>query len=285
MQKSILQLIFSLTIIFIFWGCNQNTLDEDGIPLARVHDKYLYESDLEQLFPSDISKEDSIILTKNYINDWIKKQLMVQKAEENLTDESKDIEKQIEDYRSSLLIFKYRQELIKQKIDTIITQQEIESYYNEYSGNFILNHNIVKALYLKISKESPEINKVRMWYKSEDAEDLSKLEGYCYQYATKFDNFKDQWISFNSLLSELPLSIDDEDRYLRYNQFIETEDSLFYYFVKINDYALKSTIQPIEYAKPKIKTIILNKRKFSFIEELENNIYNNALNRNEFIIY
>ena len=285
MQKSILQLIFSLTIIFIFWGCNQNTLDEDGIPLARVHDKYLYESDLEQLFPSDISKEDSIILTKNYINDWIKKQLMVQKAEENLTDESKDIEKQIEDYRSSLLIFKYRQELIKQKIDTIITQQEIESYYNEYSGNFILNHNIVKALYLKISKESPEINKVRMWYKSEDAEDLSKLEDYCYQYATKFDNFKDQWISFNRLLSELPLSIDDEDRYLRYNQFIETEDSLFYYFVKINDYALKSTIQPIEYAKPKIKTIILNKRKFSFIEELENNIYNNALNRNEFIIY
>ncbi|MEE4198308.1 MAG: peptidyl-prolyl cis-trans isomerase [Bacteroidales bacterium] len=272
-------------IFSIFFGCQQKNTDKNDKPLARVHEKYLYESDLKQLFPLNISQEDSITLAKNYINDWIKKQLMLQKAEENLSDESKNIEKQIEDYRSSLLIFRYRQELIKQKIDTLITQQEIESYYNEFSANFILNHNIVKALYLKISKESPEINQVKKWYKSDDAEDLTKLEDYCYQYASKFDTFNNQWLSFSSLLNELPLNIDDEERYLRYNQYIETEDSLFYYFVKINDYALRSTIQPIEYAEPKIKTIILNKRKFSFFEELENNIYNNALNRNEFIIY
>lgn len=285
MYKFNLQLITGLILFSLFLGCKQEKVDKNDKPLARVHDKYLYQSDLKQLFPSNILQEDSITLAKNYINDWIKKQLMIEKAEENLSDESKDIEKQIEDYRSSLLIFKYRQELIKQKIDTAITQQEIEAYYNEYSANFILNHNIAKALYLKVSKESPEINNVKKWYKSDDAEDLTKLEDYCYQYATKFDNFDNEWISFSNLLSELPLDIDDEERYLRYNKYIETEDSLFYYFVKIDDFALRSTIQPIEYAKPKIKTIILNKRKFSFIEELENNIYNNALNRNEFIIY
>ncbi|MDY6802102.1 MAG: peptidyl-prolyl cis-trans isomerase [Bacteroidota bacterium] len=285
MYKFKLSFIISFILFSLFLGCKQEKEHENDKPLARVHDKYLYESDLKQLLPSNISQEDSVTLTKNYINDWIKKQLMLQKAEENLPTESKNIEKQIEDYRSSLLIFKYRQELIKQKIDTVITQQEIESYYNEYSANFILNHNIVKALYLKISKESPEINNVKKWYKSDNAEDLTKLEDYCYQYATKFDNFNNEWISFSNLLSELPLKIDDEERYLRYNKYIETEDSLFNYFVKINDFALRSSIQPIEYAKPKIKTIILNKRKFSFIEELENNIYNNALNRNEFIIY
>jgi hypothetical protein len=285
MYKIKIPIIISLILFFLFFGCKQEKGHENDKPLARVHDKYLYESDLKQLFPSNISREDSVTLVKNYINDWIKKQLMLQKAEEYLPDESKDIEKQIEDYRSSLLIFKYRQELIKQKIDTLITQQEIETYYNEYSANFILNHNIVKALYLKISKESPEINKVKKWYKSDKAEDLTKLEDYCYQYATKFDNFNNEWISFGNLLNKLPLNIDDEERYLRYNKYIETEDSLFYYFVKINDFALRSSIQPIEYAKPKIKTIILNKRKFSFFEELENKIYNNALNRNEFVIY
>jgi len=285
MYKIKIPIIISLILFFLFVGCKQEKGHENDKPLARVHDKYLYESDLKQLFPSNISREDSVTLVKNYINDWIKKQLMLQKAEEYLPAESKDIEKQIEDYRSSLLIFKYRQELIKQKIDTLITQQEIESYYNEYSANFILNHNIVKALYLKISKESPEINKVKKWYKSDKAEDLTKLEDYCYQYATKFDNFNNEWISFGNLLNKLPLNIDDEERYLRYNKYIETEDSLFYYFVKINDFALRSSIQPIEYAKPKIKTIILNKRKFSFFEELENKIYNNALNRNEFVIY
>ncbi len=281
---NMLLILAAMLLLFVF-GCNKSGVDENDKPLARVHNKFLFESDLKGLFPSNISREDSITLAKNYINDWIKKQLMLQKAEENLTDESKNIEKQIEDYRSSLLIFKYRQELIKQKIDTVVTDQEIESYYKEYSANFILNHNIVKALYLKVSKESPEIDKVRQWYKSDDTESLTKLEDYCYQYATKFDNFNGQWLPFNNLLNELPLTIDDEERYLRYNKYIETDDSLFYYFVKINDYALKSTVQPIEYAKPKIKTIILNKRKFSFFEKLENNIYNNALNRNEFIIY
>lgn len=276
-------LVFFL-VVFAF-SCSKSNNEIENIPLARVHNKFLYESDIKSLFNSNISKEDSIVVARNYINNWIKKQLLMQKAELNLNEESKDIEKQIEDYRSSLLIFKYKQELIKQKLDTIITNQEIENYYNEYSGNFILNHNIVKALFLKISKEAPENDKVKRWYKSNDPENLSRLEDYCYQYATKFDDFDNKWIPFNNLLIEIPTNINDQERYLRYNKYIETEDDLFYYFVKINEYSLKSTVQPLEYAQLKIKSILLNKRKFTFIDELENTIYNDALNRNEFIIY
>jgi len=136
-----------------------------------------------------------------------------------------------------------------------------------------------------ISKEAPEIDKVKRWYKSNNEENLSRLEDYCYQYATKFDDFNNDWIPFNNLLLELPINIDDQERYLRYNKYVETEDPLYYYFVKINEHSLKSTIQPLEYAKLKIKSIILNKRKFTFIEELENTVYNDALNHNEFIIY
>lgn len=271
-------------VVFAF-SCSKSNNEIEDKPLAKVHNKFLYESDIKSLFNSNISKEDSIVVARNYINDWIKKQLLMQKAELNLNDESKNIEKQIEDYRSSLLIFKYKQELIKQKLDTIITNQEIENYYNEYSGNFILNHNIVKVLFLKISKEAPENNKVKSWYKSNDPENLSRLEDYCYQYATKFDDFDNKWIPFNNLLIEIPTNINDQERYLRYNKYIETEDDLFYYFVKINEYSLKSTVQPLEYAQLKIKSILLNKRKFTFIDELENTIYNDALNRNEFIIY
>ncbi|MBU8891799.1 MAG: peptidyl-prolyl cis-trans isomerase [Bacteroidales bacterium] len=275
----------SIFVLILLISCNNTTTENSEITLAKVHDKYLYESDIKSLFTNNVSKDDSVTIARNYINDWIKKQLMLQKAEINLTEESKDIEKQIEDYRSSLLIFKYKQELIKQKMDTIVTDEEIENYYKEYSANFVLNHNIVKALYLQISKEAPEIDKIKRWYKSSDSEDLSRLEDYCYQYATKFDDFDNAWIPFNNLLIEIPVNIDDQERYLRYNKYIEPEDDLFYYFVKINEYSLKSTVQPLEYARLKIKSIILNKRKFTFIDELENTIYNDALNHNEFIIY
>lgn len=270
---------------FIAFSCNETTKEVEDKPLAKVHDSYLYASDLEGLINSSVSKEDSIIMTRNFIDDWVKKQLLMVKAELNLDDETKDIEKEIDDYRSSLLIFRYKQKLINQKLDTLITDQEIEDYYKEYSGNFVLNHHIVKALYLKISKEAPEIEKVRWWYKSNSEENKTRLEDYCYQYATKYDNFDDKWIPFNNLLMELPTNIDDQERYLRYYKHIETEDELYYYFVKINDYNLKSTVQPLEYAQQKIKSILLNKRKFTFIDELENTVYNEALNHNEFIIY
>lgn len=272
------------SLIFIV-ACKPSVKTNNEEPLAMVHDKYLYKSDLKGLFASNISKDDSVVIARNYVNEWIKKQLLVKKAELNLSDESKDIEKEIEDYRSSLLIFKYQQELIKQKLDTVITDEEIESYYNEYSANFVLNHNIVKVLYLKISKEAPEIEKVKWWYKSNSTENKNKLEEYCYQYATKFDDFNNEWIPFNNILIELPLKVDDQERLLRYQSYIETEDDLFHYFVKINEYSLKSTVQPLEYAHIKIKSIILNKRKFTFLEELENSVFNDALNHNEFIIY
>jgi len=283
-KHGILRIVLMLLVGFTL-SCNKSVNQIDDIAIAKVHNKFLYESDLKGLFNSNTSKEDSIIVARNFINGWVKKQLLLEKAELNLNEESKDIDKEIEDYRSSLLIFRYKQELINQKLDTVITEAEIDDYYNEYSGNFILNHNIVKALYLKISKEAPEIEKVKWWYKSSDPENVSRLEDYCYQYATKFVDFENKWIPFNNLLIEIPTNIDDQERYLRYYKHIETEDDLFYYFVKINEYSLKSTVQPLEYAKSKIKSILLNKRKFTFIDELENSIYNEALNHNEFIIY
>ncbi len=285
MTKLDLQKISLLLLIVFAFSCKKSNNEIADKPLAKVYNKYLYESDLEGLFNSNVTKEDSVIIARNFINDWVKKQLLLEKAEQNLNEESKDIEKEIEDYRSSLLIFRYKQELINQKLDTIITDEEIEEYYNEYSGNFILNHNIVKALYLKISKEAPEIDKVRWWYKSTSPDNISRLEDYCYQYATKFDDFENRWIPFNNLLLEIPTNIEDQERYLKYYKHIETEDDLYYYFVKINEHSLKSTIQPLEYAQAKIKSILLNKRKFTFIDELENSVYNEALNHNEFIIY
>ncbi|MCG8412320.1 MAG: peptidyl-prolyl cis-trans isomerase [Bacteroidales bacterium] len=284
MRKISNQIILIIIVVLLF-ACKIIDNDQEKVAIVKVYDKFLYNTDLKGLFAANVSKEDSITITKNFIDEWIKKQLLLNKAELNLTDEDIDIEQQVEDYRSSLLIFNYKQKLIKQKLDTVVTDQEMQEYYNEYSENFLLNHNIVKVLFLVVSREAPEIEKVKRWYKSNDSEDLSRLEDYCYQYATKFADFDNSWLSFNTLLSELPLDIEDQDRHLQHNKYIETEDSLYYYFVKVNEYKLKSAIQPFEYAKMKIKSIILNKRKFTLLEELENKVYNDALNHNEFVIF
>ena len=107
------------------------------------------------------------------IDKWIRKQLLLEKAELNLTPSQKDVEIQLNDYRSSLLIYKYEQEWIKQNLDTVVAENEIREYYKLYSGNFILDENILKALYVKIPVFSPNIDKVKKWYKSDKNDDLT----------------------------------------------------------------------------------------------------------------
>jgi len=275
-----------LYIIFIcLAGCSNLESRTNEQPLARVEDKYLYPSDIQYIFPSDLSGNDSLLILQNFVDKWIKKQLLLQKAELNLTDEQKDVTQQIDEYRSSLLIFKYEQSLIKQKLDTIISEQEVVEYYTENSTNFILVNNIVKAVFIKLPVDAPNLNRIRQLYRSDREEDIQQLESYCYQYADKYDYFEDQWISFESILEEIPQEIPNQERFLRYNPYIEQQDSTFRYFVYIRDYRLSSTEAPLEYVTERIKSIILNKRKVQFINDLENNIYNDALQKGSFDTY
>jgi len=253
--------------------------------LARVYEKNLYLSDIQDIFPNHISQADSIIILQSFVDKWVKKQLILQKAELNLTEEQKDVRQRLDEYRSSLLIYKYEQNLITQKLDTIITRDEVQAYYDENPSNFSLDDHIIKCLYIKIPIDAPELYKVRQLYRSEREEDVQQLESYCYQYALKYDYFNEQWVPFTNITRELPNEIRSPDRYLRYNRYIEQQDSLYRYLVNIREYKLSGTVAPLPYVEAKIRTIILNKRKVQFVNDLENNIYMDALNKGDFTVY
>jgi hypothetical protein len=254
-------------------------------PLARVDQTYLYPSDVIEIFPVNLSQNDSLLLLNNFIDKWIKKQLLLQKSELNLTEEQKDVHNQIEEYRSSLLIFKYEQSLILQKLDTVITLAEIEEYYNENPSNFILDRNLIKALFIKLPRNAPNIDSFRQLYSSDKEEDIQQLENYCYQYAAKYDFFNGDWINFTRIQSELPQAVYAPERYLKWNRKIEQRDSVYNYFVYVRDKRLEGETAPIDYVTDNIKSIILNKRKVRFITDMENDIYNDGMAKGVFSIY
>ncbi len=253
--------------------------------LARVYDKNLYLSDIQDIFPNNISHSDSLIILQSFVDKWVKEQLILHKAELNLTEEQKDVRQRLDEYRSSLLIYKYEQNLITQKLDTVISREEVQAYYDENPSNFSLEDHIIKCLYLKLPIDAPELYKVRQLYRSEREEDVQQLETYCYQYALKYDYFNEQWIPFTNLSMELPNEVRNPDRYLRYNRYIEQMDSLHRYLVNIREYKLSGTVAPLPYVEAKIRIIILNKRKVQFVHDLENNIYMDALNKGDFTVY
>lgn len=254
-------------------------------PVAKVMDRYLYRSDLAEAIPKGTREQDSIAIARNFIDAWVRKQLMLIKAEEALTDEQKNVQRKIEEYRSSLLIYSYRQKLLQQKMDTVLTEQEILSYYESNIDNFILSEEIVMATFIKVPLTAPNIGNVRNWIRSGSIDDLDNLEKYSLNYAKKFDMFNNSWIYFRKLMEQIPMAIPQPDRYLRYNKNIETSDSLYHYFVHISDYKPAGDIVPLELIREDIKNILLNKRKIEFYKNLEQQVYNEGVNRNQFEIY
>lgn len=279
------QVLFFFIGIVLVSACQKNASNLEELPIARVYDKYLYMSDLNNLLPQNMTEIDSLALVKDYIEKWIQKELILAKAEENLTEEEKDVDKQINDYRTSLLVFKYKQNLLQQKLDTVITQEQIQNYYNQNSSNFVLNENLTKGIFIKVPRSAPEIWKVRRWYKSDKEEHITALEAYCFEHAAEVDYFDNEWIKFEPLLNKMPPLYNTPENILKYRKNIEVRDTSYYYFLRITDYRVEGAIAPIEHIESNIRDILLNKRKIQFINRLEADIYNDALNRGNFNIF
>ncbi len=275
-----------LPFLLLHSSCNFFNDEENKKDIiVRAFDKYLYRSDLKGLLPAGTTPQDSIAILQNFIDNWIRQQVILNKAENNLSDDQKNVEKQLADYRNSLITFAYEKELVDQKLDTVVSLQEIEGYYKNNPDNFELKDNIIKVLYLKVEKNAPKIEKVRQWYKSNNPKDLALLEEYCHQYAINFFLDENTWLLFDDLLKEIPIKTYDKEQYLKNNRFIEIADSSTVYFVNIKGFKVKDGLSPLSFEKENIQNIILNQRKLKLIQEMEKKTYLEALNNKDFEIY
>jgi len=271
--------LLSLTSCAFFQGKPQEE------PLARVYDHYLYPSDLAEAIPEGSSEADSITQAKRYIDTWVKELLMAQRAEMELSDEQKDFQQRIEAYHRSLLIYSYRQRLLQQKLDTVVSHAEVSSYYEENLSNFLLTENVIRGSYVKVPLSAPRIPELRRWSRSNQPEDLDQMEKYCISYAEKYNDFNQQWIYFSSIKSQFPMTISQPSRFLAYNKNLETTDSKYRYFLHISDHLPEGEPAPQAMVHDDIVNIILNKRKIQFFMDLDQRIYSEGVSRNQFEIY
>ncbi|MEN8120577.1 MAG: hypothetical protein ABFS35_09535 [Bacteroidota bacterium] len=276
------RIIFYLAFVSLTnMACEKSSKDESKTPVARVLDKYLYKEDIADIIPKNLSLEDSTIRVKNYIDMWVKKQAMMKTAELNLIEEQKDVSKELEDYRMTLLISRYKQLFLEQNLDTIITEKQIDDYYNAHPEIFKIYQPAVIALYIKILRTVPNIDVIRNNYRSARERDIQELKDFCEENAARHDNFNDEWIYFRDLIVDIPIRMDDQQSFLKLNKYIEVYDSTYYYFVNIKNYRLKNATAPIKFVKEQIQVGILNDRKEKLNRDLENNIYNNLLDNND----
>jgi hypothetical protein len=265
---------FIVFIMSVLSGCAYFQDSSPGnVVIARVGSKSLLRKELVAAIPADMTKADSTNQAKDYIQRWVRQELMLNMAEENLTDDQKDVQRELDEYRTSLIIHRYQQQLINQKLDTVITDDDIRQFYDLNPGKFILDQNIVKAIYIEVPKKLSKADQLKRWMSASDDGSRKELEKFSFQYATKFDYFNEQWIDFGQIRSRMPASFTHPDATLKRNSFIESSDDNKYYLAAIKDYRIIGEKAPFEFVKGRIANLILNNRKMEFIEELQKNIY------------
>ncbi|NSW44896.1 MAG: hypothetical protein HPY79_03610 [Bacteroidales bacterium] len=280
-------LTWAIALVLGLFSCKQEkqNLPNDKV-IARAFDQYLTQSDVAELLIDAKNKEDSFSIIQTYAQNWAKKKVLLQIAEKNLSAEQLDVSKEVENFKNNLLIYRYQQAYIQEHLDTIVSDYEIEKYYNEHQNELTLNENIVKALLIQIPRSFNQINKLKSIYKSEKAADIQALDVICNKYAYQCNNFNDEWVSFDKVLSYIPINISNQNDFLKNNKTIEVIDSNFAYFVNIKDFKLIGEIMPKEWgAKQVVIPNILIQRKLKLIKELENKSLEDYINKNKVEFY
>ena len=265
------QLIF-LASVFILTSCFNN---EKGRVIASVNENDLLLSQILKEMPNQI--EDSTFFVEKYMNDWIRKQLMIYHAEINLSSDIQNYEKQIEDYRASLLIYAYQQELINQNFDTSISYTQVESYYNQYKDEFKLSKNIFKGRFIVVEKSAPQLKNLNKWYKSDKEISILDLTDYCQQFAKEYYLEDDKWQYFSVFNNKLPEYIQEEDYFLENTKGVVFEDENLRYYVFVKDFKINGSVSPLELEQDKIRNVLLNKNKIEYLKQLEDELYQNGL--------
>lgn len=274
---------YILPLAFLF-ACNKPTNSTVEKPIARAYDKYLFAKDLEGVVPEGVTGSDSIVMVNGFIEIWMKQIALLKQAERNVIIDEQRLQKEIADYRNSLLIYEYQQAIVNSKLDTAVTEGEIAWYYQNNPDNFILENPIYQVDFLKTSKSDKNLPKLRRQINSSRYMDNIQLMNYCIENLKEYSFGDSSWMTINRLNDFIP-TISMVEEKLDVGKTIEISSSNDVFLVACRAKKLTGSVKPIELAKREIKTLVINKRRQDLMEENAMGIFKKAFadNNLEFI--
>ena len=271
-------------IFLILTSCKIDYKNEEEIqsnPIAKVENKFLYKEDLIQFE----NNSDSIKIRAKQINDWIKKEIILLHAYNNINNRN-FIDKKLKKYEDDLILYQYENELLLNNINYSISDSAISKYYTENIKDFLLGSKIVRCLYTKIPLDAPDIIKFKTLIKRYPESDINNIKSYSFQFAEQYFLDDSIWLDFEELIINTPfIELDQESSYLLKNKFLENKDDQFHYFIKIIDFKKPGDISPISFEYDIIKAILLNDRKKELLNKLQDSIYLKFIDQVEYEIY
>ena len=279
-------IFLSLTLLAVLPSCKAvQSFIHDGEVVAKLGDHKLYRSELEELIPNGISQEDSINFANLYINSWATDKAFQDIAEQKLSKEEKDVSSELEAYRQSLLRYRFEQRYVAERLDTNVTVNEVNDYYNSHKDNFKLERPVLKARFMKIAKDSPNLQKIKKLMSSSDVEDVIAADSVAFNSAQRYVDFSDTWMDAVNLAAEF--GVDYVNMLSKKNgSFIEIPDGEGNLCVAfITEMVKAGETAPVDFCEDSIKDIIISGRKHALLDTLERDLIEDAKVKENFVIY
>ncbi len=275
-------LLIAILSLIGFVSCTENKTDETIKSIAIAGDKNLNEDEYKQFNFFGSSSNDSISVSKKLIESWAQDELFYQEAKEKLLPEDLNVEAEVEKYRRELINYKYEIRLIENNLDTSISKQEIQAYYDANRDNFILKDNIVKVNYFKVPVKSKALSKMKAAVISQNPKDKEVLKSLCLQYADNYFINDSTWLLLEDIKKEIPQLRDLPEYNFYAGRYFEYADTLNYYYLKIKEIKIKNGLSPINFEMVNIKNILLNGRKMKLIRQYKQQIMEKAKTEGKF---
>ena len=274
-----------LLLILLVSSCQLKEVSSDKI-VARVNNQYLYASEVNDHIRANLSSADSTSMAKNYINAWVKEQLLLEKAVFNLNpSQQTSLENLIRQYRNDIFIKTYQEEWLKSRMDTLVTPQEIEAYYKENKQNFKLHQDLVRGRYVQLPLANFNKASVSRALRRYNDRDRNYLDSISLQFNSAYLN-DSVWFRPQAFFNRINRSSPQEyDRYLKSKRFFEIEDSIDLYLVFVEEVRRRNEIAPLSHLNPTLKQILLNKRKLETMRQFDNDILEEAIKNKTLEIY
>ncbi len=283
MQK--LKIIFLLGVLSVT-SCQFFKETDDRIPVARVDETYLYQEDIENLVAEGTSEKDSTVIVNGFITKWATQLLLLDGAERNLPETKQlDFDKLVEQYKKDLYTKAYLEALVNRSVDTVIHQEEAIKVYEDNQSTFRLNEELLRLRYLALPQNAINEDEIEKKFVRFNNEDKRYLDSISIQFKSYSLN-DSMWVRASQVAQKLPvIGSENKDELLKKSNFIQLKDSLDLYLVRIEDVLSKNDLAPLEYVRPTIKQIIVNKRKLELVKKFEKDITKDAIKNKQFETY
>ena len=280
-----LGVLIGIAFLVLMASCDYFQKSSKEVVVAECYGKYLYESDLQGIVPEGVGTMDSLQRVSTFIDSWVKRQVLIHQAENNIDKEALDLDKQMQEYRNSLVIYAYESQLIDQKLDTIVSDEEIAEYYEQNKEDFQLRNTMVRVAYVILDEDCKQKADFKKLLNDPDTLMLQNIDIQANYYAVKSFVDVDQWMRLDELTNIIPIQIFNTESFLKKNKFVSFDMNNFTYMVRFVDYQLEKSISPMEMVRDNIKSVILAQRKQAMIEDMQAALYEKAKKEKAFEVY